>query len=67
MIGEHVSQKGVMDEDGLMNRITFANKMMQKPADFDCVPVGLHLKTRQWSLKSYGQLMVAVSLDKFRQ
>lgn len=34
VIGEHVSQKGAIDEDGLMDRITFANKMMQKPADF---------------------------------
>ena len=34
VIGEHVSQKGAIDEDGLMDRITYANKMMQKPADF---------------------------------
>lgn len=34
VIGEHVSQKGAIDEDGLMDRLTFANHMMQKPADF---------------------------------
>ena len=34
VIGEHVSQKGAIDEDGLMDRSTYANHMMQKPADF---------------------------------
>ena len=33
VIGEHVSQKGAIDEDGLMDRSTYANHMMQKPAD----------------------------------
>lgn len=34
VIGEHVSQKGAIEEDGLMDRVAYANFMMQKPADF---------------------------------
>ncbi len=32
--GERVSQKGAIDTDGLMDRETFAQYMMQKPSDF---------------------------------
>ncbi len=32
--GERVSQKGAIDVDGLMDRATFAQYMMQKPSDF---------------------------------
>ncbi len=32
--GERVSQKGAIDMDGLMDRATFAQYMMQKPSDF---------------------------------
>ncbi|MCD8378737.1 MAG: glycosyltransferase [Lachnospiraceae bacterium] len=32
--GERVSQKGAIDTDGLMDRATFAQYMMQKPSDF---------------------------------
>ena len=34
VIGERVAQKGAIDEDGVMDQITFAENMMQKPADF---------------------------------
>lgn len=34
VIGEHVSQKGAIEEDGLLDRVTYASHMMQKPADF---------------------------------
>lgn len=34
VIGERVSQKGSIEEDGLMDRVTYATNMMQKPADF---------------------------------
>ena len=34
VIGERVSQKGAIEEDGLMDQVTFAENMLQKPADF---------------------------------
>ncbi len=34
VIGERVSQKGSIEEEGIMERADFAIKMMQKPADF---------------------------------
>ncbi len=34
VIGERVSQKGAIEDDGLMDRAAYANSMMQKPADF---------------------------------
>ena len=34
VIGERVSSKGDIEEDGLMDRRTYAVKMMQNPADF---------------------------------
>lgn len=34
VIGERVSQKGAIEEDGLMDRVTFAANMMQNPSDF---------------------------------
>ncbi len=34
VLGEHVSQKGSMEEDGIMGRADYAFNMMQKPADF---------------------------------
>ncbi|MBQ8596495.1 MAG: glycosyltransferase [Lachnospiraceae bacterium] len=34
VIGERVSQKGAIEEDGLMDRTAFAEIMMQRPADF---------------------------------
>lgn len=34
VIGDRVSQKGAIEEEGLMDRTTYAAKMMQKPADF---------------------------------
>ncbi len=34
VIGERVSQKGNIEEEGVMDRVDYAIKMMQKPADF---------------------------------
>ena len=34
VIGERVSQKGSIEEEGILQRTDFAVKMMQKPADF---------------------------------
>lgn len=34
VIGERVSQKGSIEEEGIMTRVDYAVKMMQKPADF---------------------------------
>ncbi|MGN1148996.1 MAG: glycosyltransferase family 2 protein, partial [Lachnospiraceae bacterium] len=34
VIGERVSQKGAIEEDGLMDRVAYATNMMQRPADF---------------------------------
>lgn len=34
VIGERISQKGSIEEEGLMKRMDYAIKMMQKPADF---------------------------------
>lgn len=34
VVGERVSQKGAIEEDGLMDRAAYAEYMMQKPADF---------------------------------
>lgn len=34
VIGERVSQKGSIEEEGVMDRTDYAVKMMQKPADF---------------------------------
>ncbi len=34
VIGERVSQKGSIEEEGILQRADFAVKMMQKPADF---------------------------------
>lgn len=34
VINERVSQKGAIEEDGLMDRLLFATNMMQNPADF---------------------------------
>lgn len=34
VIGERVSQKGAIEEEGLMDRTTYAAKMKQQPADF---------------------------------
>ncbi len=34
VIGERVSQKGSIEEGGVMTRVDYAVKMMQKPADF---------------------------------
>lgn len=34
VIGERVSQKGAIEEDGLMDRVAYAANMIQKPADF---------------------------------
>ncbi|MGN0140652.1 MAG: glycosyltransferase family 2 protein, partial [Roseburia sp.] len=34
VIGDRVSQKGAIEEDGLMDRTAYAANMMQKPADF---------------------------------
>lgn len=34
VVNERVSQKGAIEEEGLMDRLTFATNMMQNPADF---------------------------------
>lgn len=34
VVNERVSQKGAIEEDGLMDRLAFATNMMQNPADF---------------------------------
>lgn len=34
VIGERVSVKGAIEEDGMMDRVTYAVNMMQNPADF---------------------------------
>jgi len=34
VIGERVSPKGAIEEDGIMDRMTYAVNMLQKPADF---------------------------------
>lgn len=34
VIGERVSQKGSIEEEGMMNRVEYAVNMMQRPADF---------------------------------
>ncbi|MDE7331955.1 MAG: glycosyltransferase [Lachnospiraceae bacterium] len=34
VVGERVSQKGSIEEEGLMDRADYAGNMMQKPADF---------------------------------
>ena len=34
VVGERVSQKGSIEEEGIMKRVDYAANMMQKPADF---------------------------------
>ena len=34
VVGERVSQKGSIEEDGLMDQVSYATNMMQQPADF---------------------------------
>ncbi|HBA50655.1 MAG TPA: glycosyl transferase family 2, partial [Lachnospiraceae bacterium] len=34
VIGERVSQKGNIEEEGIMDRAGYADEMMRKPADF---------------------------------